>query len=109
MNPLPFIVATMAPSVVVFAVAIVLMVRGKPGSPSVWAGRTWYLGLALMMLLPGLGLAASVASGVLMWPALVGAAVPLLIGGGILYGLRLNWDDPWRGSLAADSRDIHQR
>jgi hypothetical protein len=109
MDPIAFVVVTMAPGIVVVATAIVLVLRAKPGPPSVLAGRIWYLGWALIMLLPGFGIALSVARGVLMRPALIGAAVPLLIGGGILYGLRLNWDQPWRGNLAGDSRDIPRR
>jgi hypothetical protein len=102
MEYVPFVLATMAPGLVLIAAGIVLIVRGRPGRPSIEAGRLFYLGFALVMLVPGVGIAANVVTGALLAPALLGAVVPILFGGGVLYGLRLHWNDPWRGSATGD-------
>jgi hypothetical protein len=95
--------------VMVLALAVGVAIRSKPGGPSVWAGRMFYLGFGLMMLGPGLGVVGAVALGKMMWPALLGAVVLMLFGGGVLYGLRLNWNDPWRGTPGVEPRDIERR
>jgi hypothetical protein len=38
-----------------------------------------------------------------MWPAALAGLVGILLGSGILYGLRLWWDDPAHGRLEGPS------
>jgi hypothetical protein len=99
-DPVAFVVATLPPGVLVLATGVALEVRSvrRPaGRRSVWGGRLFYFGFALMALVPGLGMAVGVVAGWLQVLALFGSAFAVLYGGGVLYGLRLNWDNPWRG------------
>ncbi|HEX7472007.1 MAG TPA: hypothetical protein VF323_02915 [Candidatus Limnocylindrales bacterium] len=104
MDPWAFVLAVMAPGIVVSAAALVVLVRTsiRRRMPSVLGLRLFYLGLGLMNLVPGIAMIAAVLVGRLMWPAAIGGFVPILIGSGILYGLRLWWDDPAHGQ--GDSR-----
>jgi hypothetical protein len=104
-DPLAFTLAVTTPGIAVTAAAMVLLVRTSIRSrmPSVWGLRLLYLGLGLMNLVPGVAIIAAVLVGRLMWPAALGGLVGALLGSGILYGLRLWWDDPAHGRLG-DSR-----
>lgn len=100
-DPLAFTAAVMAPGVVIVVVGVVLVVgrsvRGR--APSLWGLRLFYLGLGLLNLIPGLAIIGATLVGRLMWPAAFGGLVPICIGSGVLYGLRLWWADPAHGSL----------
>jgi hypothetical protein len=104
-DPLAFALAVTAPGIAVTAWALVLLVRTSIRSrmPSVWGLRLFTLGLGLMNLVPGVAIIAAVLVGQLMWPAALGGLMAILLGSGILYGLRLRWDDPAHGRLG-DSR-----
>ena len=52
----------------------------------------------MLNLVPGVAIVVAVLFGWLDWPAALGALVPILIGLGTFYGLRLNWSDLARGS-----------
>jgi hypothetical protein len=53
--------------------------------------------LSLMFLVPGAAAIAAVLVGRLMFPAAFAAIVSILLGSGVLCGLRLWWNDPARG------------
>jgi len=81
------------------ALGVVLLVPTglRKQAPSVWGLRLFYLGLGVLLLVPGLALIVGVLVGRLMLAAAFGALVFLLLGSGILYGLRSSWHDPARG------------
>ena len=88
---------------IVLVVAGAALLIGAQGRPElrIPAGRLFYAGLGLLILLPGVAILVGVMVGLLRWPALIAAIAALPMGAGILYGLRIHWDNPW--SRAADS------
>ncbi len=106
MDPMTFAVSVSVPGIVIVAAGTVLLARASMRrlAPSVRGLRLFYLGLALLLLVPGIAIIAAVLVGRLMWPAALGALVPILMGSGLLYGLRLWWDDPAHGILGESRR-----
>jgi hypothetical protein len=98
-DPLLITVAVMAPGIAVMAPGVVLLSRTglRRQASSVWGLRLFYLGLSLMFLVPGAAAILAVMVGRLMSPSAVAAVVLILLGSGILYGLRMWWNDPARG------------
>jgi hypothetical protein len=98
-DPLPFTLAVTAPRIAVMALGVVLLARASipRHTSSVWGLRLFYLGLGLLNLVPGVAVIAAVLVGRLMWPAAFAALVLILLGSGVLYGLRVWWNDPARG------------
>jgi hypothetical protein len=90
--------ALFTPGVAILGLGVALLIRSRK-TVSLWGGRLFYLGFALMFLLPGLGIAALTLLGQLLLPALLGGLFAILIGSGVLYGLRIHWANPMRSSL----------
>jgi hypothetical protein len=88
-----FVVAVIAPGATLMVTAMVLMAgaaicRDVPSGPAL---RLFILGLGLLCLIPGVGILAATLLGRLMWPAALAGLVSILLGIGVLYGLRLRW------------------
>jgi hypothetical protein len=91
-DSLVFALAVIAPGAVLMGGATVSMARSsiRHEVPSERAGRIFKLGLALLYLVPGVSMVAATLLGRLMWPAAFGGLFTILLGIGVLYGLRLN-------------------
>jgi hypothetical protein len=98
--------ALFTPGVATLTFGVALLIRSRK-SVSIWGARLFYLGFALMFLLPGLGIAALTLLGQLLLPALFGAAFAIMTGFGVLYGLRIHWANPMRRSPDEGQRPLN--
>jgi hypothetical protein len=94
-------IAGLAPGILVSSVGIALTVYAalrRRSAVLMWGQRLFFLGLALLFALPGIGIVIGVLVGELMWPALIYPVLTLPVAFGVFYGLRRWWADPTAGS-----------
>jgi hypothetical protein len=96
MDTLPFAVAVMAPGLIVATAGVILLIwsRGGTRTSPVVGQRLFYFGLGLLYLVPGFAITAATIAGQLLWPAALGGLFSIMLGVGVLYGLRRTWAAP---------------